>query len=317
MRVFAVFSLLTVIVACLAEGDALAADSSAAIDELKAGYALKQQGQCERAIPHFLASYHADPKPKALLNLADCEQRLHLLLSATEHAKEGLNLARQANDEALVDVAQGQLDTIDHKLPRLIVRMAPSAPPGATAILDGAALGVDAMDAPVPLDPRGHRVIVTAPGHAQREFDIPLVEGQHAEIEVEPGMPTGSDAAPAEATLPPSGSENGGSPARQLLTYGVLGIGGAGIAAGVAVGVAAGSKHGTIERECNGNSCPPTAQGDIDSFHTLRTWSTVGYAVGFAGVAAGAVLWLTAPKSDTTATAVWLGPASAGVSGRF
>lgn len=316
MRVSAVFSLLSVILASLSEGSALGADSSAAIDELKAGYALKQEGKCEQAIPHFLASYRADPKPKALLNLADCEQQLRLLLSANEHAKEGLNLARQANDQALIDVAQGQLDAIDHKLPRLIVRMAPAAPPGAMAILDGAALGADAMETPVALDPRGHRVIATAPGYAQREFAIRLVEGQHAEIEVEPGMPIGSDTAPAEAA--PSGRENGGFPGRQLLTYGALGIGGAGIAVGVAVGIAAGAKHSTVEGECNnGNNCPTTAQGDIDSFHTLRTWSTVGYAVGFAGVATGVVLWLTAPKSDTHTTAVWFGPASAGVSGRF
>jgi hypothetical protein len=306
MRVSAVFSFLTVMGVLLPAGSALGAGSTPAVDELKAGYALKQAGKCEEAIPHFLASYRADPKPKALLNLADCEQQLHLLLAASDHAKQGLSLARHEKDLVLVDVAQGQLDAIDHKLPRLIVRVAPEAPAGSSAV----------CDVPVPLDPGAHRVIVTAPGHAQREFDVTLVEGQHAEIEVQPGSSIGTDT-PGEAAIAPSGDESAGPPTRKLLTYGALGVGSAGIVVGVAVGIAAGSKHSTIDSECNGNSCPPSAQGDIDSFHTLRTWSTVGYVIGVGGLAAGALLWVTAPKSDVPATSLWFGPTSAGASGRF
>jgi hypothetical protein len=317
LRVSAVFSFLTVVIASLAERGALGADSPLAIDELKTGYALKQAGKCEDAIPHFLASYRADPRPKALLNLADCEQQLHLLLAASDHARQGLSLARQQQDRVLTDVAQGQLDAIDHKLPRLIVRMAPEAPAGTSAVRDGTVLGADALEVPVPLDPGAHRVVAMAPGRAQREFEVILVEGQHAEIEVEPGAPIETGAA-AEAAMALSGHDDAGPSTRRLLTYGVLGVGGAGIIVGVAVGIAAGSKHSAIDRECNDSStCPSSAQGDIDSFHSLRTWSTIGYVSGVAGLATGVVLWLTAPKSDTPASALWLGPASAGVAGRF
>ncbi len=72
---------------------ARADDAPAAIDELKQGYALKRAGHCPEAIPHFLASYRAEPKPKALLNLADCEQQTGDLLSARGYATQGRDLA--------------------------------------------------------------------------------------------------------------------------------------------------------------------------------------------------------------------------------
>jgi hypothetical protein len=88
----------------------------------------------------------------------------------------------------------------------------------------------------------------------------------------------------------------------------------------VIAGLVAGGKHSTLEGECNNTAgtCTPAYANELDSFHTWRTLSTAGYIVGVLGVAGGAVLWFTAPKAPSTMTAhVWLGPASAGVAGRF
>jgi thioredoxin-like negative regulator of GroEL len=70
-----------------------AGDSSAAVDELKQGYTLKQQGNCREALPHFMRSFELDAKPKAALNLADCELQLGDLVAAQGYAGRGRQLA--------------------------------------------------------------------------------------------------------------------------------------------------------------------------------------------------------------------------------
>jgi allophanate hydrolase subunit 1 len=66
-------------------------------------------------------------------------------------------------------------------------------------------------------------------------------------------------------------------------------------------------------------TCPPSEQGDLDAFHSMRTVSTVSYVVGAIGLVAGGVLWLTAPPAHPARASaqVWLGPGSAGIGGRF
>ncbi len=118
-------------------------DSANAVDELKAGYALKQAGNCTEAIPHFLASYRADPKPKALLNLADCLAQTSDLLSARGYATQGRDLADQQHDAELTGVADDQLAAIDKRLPRLTIRIASAAPPDSKVSRDGVVSGRD------------------------------------------------------------------------------------------------------------------------------------------------------------------------------
>ena len=297
-----------------------AADAPTALDELTTGWALKQAGRCPEAIPHFLASYRAGPKPKALLNLADCEAQVGELVSARGHAAEGRDLARQENDAELAGVASEQLAAVDKRMPRLNVRLAPGAPTGSVAVRDGAVLSGAQLGAPVPLNPGLHHVVVTAPGRAQREFNVTLAEGAGAEVEVQPGPLLAVNASSGEREQGHGPNENAGPSTREILTYGAFGLGAAAVVVGVATGIAAGSKHGALEKECTGNNCPASAQSDLDAFHSLRTWSTIGYVIGVAALAGGAALWFTAPTTaseKSPAAGLWVGPTSAGVAGRF
>ena len=107
----------------------------------------------------------------------------------------------------------------------------------------------------------------------------------------------------------------------RLLAFAAGGVGVVGLGVGIGAGLAATSKHSTLQRECTGSVCPSTAQGDIDSFHSLRVVSAVGYAVGALGLVGGGVLFLVAPtRSGATAAAgvtPWLGLGTAGVGGAF
>jgi hypothetical protein len=316
MRVPLAFSFFIVTALAFPASTVFGADSTGAIDELKVGYSLKQAGKCAEAIPHFLASYRAEPTPKALLNLADCEEQTDQLLAASGHAEEGRDLARQQNDKVLVDVAAAQLTAIDQKLPRLTIDLAPGAPIGSAVTCDGSAVRAASIGVAVPLDPGPHRLVVMAPGRAQRVVNVTLKTGSRTEIAVQPGEPLPAEPPGGEAERGPAHPEDSGPQVRRMWTYGAFGLGAAGIAEGVATGIAAGSKHGALEQQCTGNDCPSSAQSTLDSFHSLRTWSTVGYIVGIAGLAGGTVLWLTAPKTGASA-ALWIGPACAGAAGRF
>src|ERR1019366_486119 len=277
MRLSVLVSAAVAMVASLTAFASQAADAPSALDELTTGYGLKQAGKCPEAIPHFLASYRADPKPKSLLNLADCEAQVGELVSARGHATEGRDLARQENDTELAGVADQQLAAIDKRLPRLTVRLATGAPAGTVAVRDGSLLSGAQLGAPMPLNPGVHHVVATAPGHAQRELNVTLAEGADAEVEAQPGPPLTMNASSGEREQGHGRNESAGSSARQILAYGAFGLGAAGIVMGVVTGVAAGSKHSALENECTGNNCPASAQSDLDGFHSLRTVSTVGY----------------------------------------
>jgi hypothetical protein len=168
--------------------------------------------------------------------------------------------------------------------------------------------------------------VVTAPGRAERRYSVTLAQAERREIEVAAGdvvAPPQAASAPASAR-PPIERDAGvpsapGWSTQRWLAVGLGGVGGSALLVGIVAGLVAGSKHGTLTGECDAsNNCPWGAQGDLDSFHTWRTFSTVGYVFGAIGIVGGAVLWFTAtpPKSATTA-GVWVGPTSAGVGGSF
>ena len=237
-------------------------------------------------------------------------------MAARGHATQGRDLADRQHDAELVGVADGQLAAIDKRLPGLTIRLAASAPPDSKVSRDSVSLGPASLGVAAALNPGPHRIVVTAAGRADAEFDVTLAEGAAQELEVHPGAPLAQDAGHPRAEKVEDSSAADASPAaRTLLTYSAFGVGAVGLTVGIAVGVAATSKHSTLDGECPGNCL----QSDIDSFHSLRTWSTVGYAVGIAGLAGGAVLWLTAPKPapGTSNARLWIGPASAGVAGAF
>jgi hypothetical protein len=313
----------------VASAPARADDASRAHDELKQGYALKQAGNCEGAVPRFRLSFQLDAKPKALLNLADCEAQLGDLVAAHRDAAQGRDLAAQANDEELTSVAASQLSGIDKRLPHLTITLVRGTPSNCTVSRDGTPMTASARGVAVTLNPGPHVVAVTCTGRAERRFDLFISEGASAQIEAAPGAPVVAAvtpvAAPVDAAPPaPTSSEvspssTEGTPTYKVLAYAAFGVGAVGLTVGIASGVAATSKHGALTSECTGDSCPQSAAGDLNGFRSLRTWSTIGYVVGAVGAAGGAVLWFTAPGAprDATSARVWVGPGAVGVGARF
>jgi hypothetical protein len=107
-----------------------------------------------------------------------------------------------------------------------------------------------------------------------------------------------------------------------------FGVGGAGLTFGAIMGGLALSASSDLADRCTDGFCPVSTpeqeaetQSDIDSYEGLALASTVGFAVGVAGVATGVVLLFVNKGSKQPAKGVVVMPrvglGSVGVEGRF
>lgn len=221
-----------------------------------------------------------------------------------------------------VDCAQ-QLKDVDAATPTIVFEVKDGAGndlSDARVLIDGQPFA-EIDGAAVPVDPGEHRFTFEVGGLLTAERTLILHEGdkgRHERVVLEVGLPS-----PATGT---AGSLGGGAPqsssthglAIPTLAYVALGVGAVGLSVGIGAGVASDNAYTSLKQECPAG-CPPTEKGELDNFHRLRTWSYVGYVTTVAGVAGGAVLWLTLPRrsSDATATRLWIGPTSLGFAGGF
>jgi len=91
------------------------------------------------------------------------------------------------------------------------------------------------------------------------------------------------------------------------LVVGAVGI--AGLAAGGAFGVLSLTKHSDYTSHCADNLCDPQGLAAHSDAVTYGNVSTGAFIAGGVLVAAGAVLWLTAPKATPTNAGLYLAPA--------
>jgi hypothetical protein len=145
-------------------------------------------------------------------------------------------------------------------------------------------------------------------------------KGAPAPAAPRPAPPVARPLAPkpeAPAPLPAKPAPDAGS-GRRTAGFVVGGVGIAGLAVGgIAGGLALGKKQ-VVDDNCPDLICNKTGSAALDSGKVLGTVSTVGFGVGLAGLATGAVLVLTAPGGKTERSAkaeVRAGVLGAGASG--
>ena len=112
-------------------------------------------------------------------------------------------------------------------------------------------------------------------------------------------------------------------------------MGAVGIGVGSVTGLISLSRASDAESVCDGKTCPPEAQDDIDASKSMGTVSYIAFGVSLAGAAVGVWSLLSAGSADDTpgdtawgsihfgskrrsiAVAPMLGPGSVGLAGRF
>jgi hypothetical protein len=203
-------------------------------------------------------------------------------------------------------IAAARAKHLDARLPRLRIRLVASAPVGTRIERDGVELGRASLDTPLPVEPGSHRVVVRAPGHADREFRVTLAAGEALDVVVMPGVATGANPEPTTSSDSGSGQKTAG--------FVVAGAGLLALAGGVITGAMLLGKKSTVDQNCDASKrCNARGLEAADAGETLGVLTTVALATGAVALGAGTYLVLSASPNDDRGAA----SASAALFGRF
>lgn len=256
-------------------------DPAAAREQLKIGYGLAQDNKCEEAIPHLAESLRLDPKAITLINLADCEERVHRLTAAMGHWVDARARAQVESMKAIEEEATDRAKALEPRLARLTLALAPDAPKDATVERDGVVLGAPSLGIALPIDPGAHVLVVKAAGRADRRMDVTLAEGESRTLAVEVGP--ASAAPPVVVASPSAEARTGTSP----LVWAGFGVAAAGVVLGAISGGLAVGAGSDAQTACPDLRCSQGAFDDVESGRRWATVSTVSFIVAGVGAAIG------------------------------
>ncbi len=281
----------------VAEARAQGRDAAAAEALFRQGRALSDAGDIAGACAKFRESDRLDPAIGTTFNIADCEERLGRLARAWTLFNEVVQRL-PASDKRRA-VAQKRALALEPRLPKLSIRLSTAAPADARVVRDGVELGAASLGTPLPVDPGEHVVVVSAPGRAERSFNVIVSEREIRALEV--------DAGEAIAT-PPSEPrplvERAPAPRSPVLGYAVGGMGVAGFVTAAVAGVLVLQKKGVVDDHCNAaKQCDAEGLQASESGKTLGLVTTIGLVTGVVGVGVGGYLVLSAGSSAERASA--------------
>ena len=321
------------VVACLACAAAAAASPAAAegdheqaVATFQAARAAIAAGDCASAIPKLEESLAYEPSVGAHLSIADCYEQVDLV-AAWRKLQEAAELAAAKNDPR-EGIARDRAAALEPRLSMLRFAFTPAG-----ADLSALAVRIDGSLEPL-LRRRGS--IATTPGAHEIEVSLPhkktwrgrLVAGSAGTV-VEVDVPIQDDVAtvpgPAAATARLRGApkspvdETSRGRAQRTAALWTGGAGLAGIVAGAVFGVIALSDNAQLRDACNLNlnECPGSQRQIVPVLQSrarsAAAVSTVGFIVGGAALAAGIVLYTTAPSSRPIEIRTAAAPGAAGI----
>jgi hypothetical protein len=305
-RVFAVGLLGAGLRAPVARADA-PADATALFDQ---GIRDLQAGNTEVACKELAASLsrYSDSGTKGAL--AECYTKLGRIASAWNLWRD---LADTAPNEELRHDAAANAAQLDGRLPRFVVRLSGASVAGLVVAVNGTPVADPTLSVALPIDPGPFEVHASAPGRVEWVHTFTATERGVTVVEVpalaapEKVAPTGTTATTGTTgttPLPPPAIDDGMATRRSRHLMGVIGVaaGVAGIVVGGVFGAAASSSWNSAKTACGGDidHCPAgdlaKSQSDVNSAKSDALGSTLGFVIGGAVAAAGAVVYLTAPS---------------------
>jgi hypothetical protein len=234
-----------------------------------------------------------------LISLATCEEGLNKLATARQHWREAEELAIATHDKFdRAAYAQKRLAEIDHRVPQITITVRGDAVQLQVA-RDGVNLPASALATPLRVDPGTHTLTVTAQNRKSKSVTIQLAEGERRTIALEIGEPVDEsrrDVTPPSAA-PVAETTTGGT--QRTLAWASGGLGVVALGVGVVTGLVASSKWSDAKSTC-GTGCAPDSPAfeTRDDARTFATVSTISFVVAGIGLAAAAVLFLTAPSGS-------------------
>jgi hypothetical protein len=260
------------------------------------GRRLMRDGRYAEACPKLAASQKLDPGAGTLMNLATCYEKNGQLASAWSTFLEAASAARSANHPEWETAARGRAVWLEPEIPRLVVVVQSKDVPGLVIERDGQPMDPAEWGSSMPIDSGKHTLRAQAPGKKPWSSEIKIA-GPRTQITI-PALEDESSTAKSES--PAGASEDSGSTQRLL---GVI-AGGAGVISvgvGAFFGVKAGSTNDDALTHCNAvRQCDARGLDLRDTATSQAGVSTGFFVAGVALLAAGAVLYFTAPKRVST-----------------
>jgi hypothetical protein len=267
-------------------------DPVAATELFKQGREAMSKGDHATACRKFGDSARLDVKVGTLLNLAECEEKLGKIAAARRDVQRALDIARAQNDDR-AELAKTRLAALDKRVPKLTVTLTSKVE--ARVRRDDVELGEGSLGSPLPVEPGEHVVVVSAPKHQDRTFNVKLAEGEQQTLAVDVGPEDA--AAPSGAPAKSENASNG------LRTTGWI-VGGAGVAslgAGAIFALMAMSANSKSNETCVDNLCDRAGKESRDDALAAGNVATAFFILGGVAVAAGGVMILTSPSERKTA----------------
>ncbi|XYI01097.1 hypothetical protein ACMHYB_15615 [Sorangium sp. So ce1128] len=315
-------------VACAALAGALLCAASARAQEsavreadrlFREGTAALDAGRHDEACAKLARSQKLDPALGTQFNLALCHQHSGRPALAYGLFAEVATAARAAGKAERERASREKMAALEPKIGRIALdTSAISAVPGAELKVAGAIVPRERWPEPQVVEPGRVPVEVAAPGRATWRAEVDARAG--ASVRLEAGVGRGAGAAASGAGVAsgaPDAAAPGAGSGQRVLGAAVGGAGLVGVGVGAVFGILSMSRRGEAS-----DVCPePDPCGDR---RAAQRWtdataagnvSTVAFIGGGVALAAGAVLWLTAPSPGTRAVrwAPHVGPRAAGV----
>ena len=274
------------------------------------------------AVTALAQSYKLEPAPGTLLNLAECELHTQHLVEALEHFKQ-VEIALPTQDKRR-NVAVERALSLAPRVPRLVVKLGASAPPGTEVYRGDTRVEPGATTL---VNPGAVALRVVAPGKKERALTATAKENETVTLTAEPEAdaaattpaPLAGGTAGATSTATPSASDTGaprgpGAPGNGKRTAGYVvgGIGVASLGVGIVTGIMTLGKASTVKDHCDAAlACDPAGVDAGSSGKTLSLVSTITVAAGLVGIGVGTFLIVTSKGKGSSAAAASPTPTTA------
>jgi len=295
-----------------AEAEPTDADRTAAEALFRENKRLMDEGNYGEACPRLAESQQRDPGGGTLLTLALCHEQQGKLATAWAQFREALGMAREAQRQERITMAEEHIAALEPRLPKLTV-VVPSA-----ATVEGLEVSLDGSSAvlgtPLPIDPGEHELNATAPGRKpwSETFSIDESEARTLKVTVLDDAPQAPPPPPVPepVPVPPAKEDARGGGTQQVIGFIAGGLGLAAIGAGAVAGGIAISKRGDSDDQCPEERCTQLGVDLNEDAKTAALVSNIGVFGGLGLLAVGTVLVLTAGSSDDepSTEAARLGP---------
>ena len=242
------------------------------------------------------------------------------------------------SDVVRVSVAEAgiEVENLRKRIPTITIQLHGANPndPSVAVQLSGKPLNPALLGLPIPADPSIQTIRLIFKGIEICKEVVVLKEGDRKTLALDataPNSTVAQDAGEARpsvasaATTAPvayTGDDVSGNTARPWYArrdvgWAITGFGAASLAVGVATGIIAVGKHDALVDDCPNNACKPAYEGELSSYHSYRTISTIGYVVGAIGLGTGITILLTSSKSSDVKLALQVNPSSTALGVHF